>query len=110
MQRKFKSSDPPYEIPFRILTDDMFVLKCGRPLNRKIALLAKARRITSPARKARQPSDDALMQSGPRLRKFCNIKIADLLIAKFSAYATSVRCYDRTGLALNLLLSRCILR
>ena len=26
---------------FEILTHDMFVLRCGRPLNRKIALLAK---------------------------------------------------------------------
>ena len=63
------------------------------------------------ARKARQPSDDALMRSGPRLRKFCITKIADLLIAKFSAYAAAtVRRYNKSGLALILLRSRCVLR
>lgn len=39
------------------------------------------------------------MQSGLRLRKFILFKIADLLIAKFSADAVAVRRYDRAGLA-----------
>ena len=39
------------------------------------------------------------MRSEPRLRKFCITKIADLLIAKFSAYAVVVRHYGKSGLA-----------
>ena len=62
------------------------------------------------ARKAPQPSDDALIRSGARLRKFILFKIADLLIAKFSADAASVRCYGKFRFALNLLRSRCVLR
>jgi len=41
LQRKFKSSDPLYEIPFRISAHDMPLLRRKRSLNRKIALLAK---------------------------------------------------------------------
>jgi len=44
------------------------------------------------------------------MRKFCIIKIADLLITKFSADAAAVCRYDRGELSLNLLRSRCILR
>lgn len=51
------------------------------------------------ARKAPQPSDDALIRSGARLRKFILFKIADLLIAKFSVYAATARRYDRSRLA-----------
>jgi hypothetical protein len=57
------------------------------------------RRITPLTRKAHQPSDDALMRSEPRLRKFCITKIADLLIAKFSIDTATARRYDRSGLA-----------
>ena len=39
------------------------------------------------------------MRSEPRLRKFCITKIADLLIAKFSADAAAVHRYDRARLA-----------
>ena len=38
------------------------------------------------------------MRSGLRLRKIRIIRIADLLIAKFSADAAAVRRYDRAGL------------
>ena len=59
----------------------------------------RRRRIISPARKARQPSDDALIRGGLRLRKFILFKIADLLIAKFSADAATARRYGKSGLA-----------
>ena len=50
----------------------MHFLRRERPLNRKIALLAKmtSGALLPLARKARQPSDDALMRGGLRLRKF----------------------------------------
>ena len=39
------------------------------------------------------------MRGGLRLRKFVLFKIADLLIAKFSADAVAVRRYGKSGLA-----------
>ena len=39
------------------------------------------------------------MRGELRLRKFCIIKIANLLIAKFSIDAATARRYDRSGLA-----------
>ena len=56
-------------------------------------------RITPLTHKARQPSDDALMRGELRLCKFVLFKIADLLIAKFSAYAVAARRYGKSGLA-----------
>lgn len=89
----------------------MSVLRRERPLNRKIALLAKMTAAHYFARsQSPPPSDNALMRSGPHLRKFCIIKIADLLITKFSADAAAVYRYDRGELSLNLLRSRCVLR
>ncbi len=66
--------------------------------------------LLRPLAKPVKPSDDALMRGGLRLRKFVLFKIADLLIAKFSADAVAVRRYGKSGLALNLLRSRCVLR
>ena len=90
----------------------MSVLRQKRPRSiAKSRFLQKwRRRTTSPARKAHQPSDDALMRSEPRLRKFCITKIADLFIAKFSVDAAAVRRYDRGELSLNLPRSRYVLR
>ena len=74
----------------------MSVLRRKRPLNRKIALLQRWwQRITPLARKAHQPSDDALMRGGLRLRKFVllgsRICLSLNLVHMQSPYATMVR-------------------
>ena len=99
MQRKFKDSDPPYKIPFRNFNSRYVRLEAKKTAQSQDRAsckdgVPKQRYITSPARKARQPSDNALMRGELRLRKIRIIRIADLFIAKFSADAAAVRCYD----------------
>ena len=77
----------------------MSVLRRKRPLNRKIALLAKMAAgggaLLHSLAKPVKPSDDALMRGGLRLRKFVllgsRICLSLNLVHMRSPYATMVR-------------------